>query len=60
MQGKGRVRLGAAWILLAYLVLHFSNHALGLHSLAAMEAGRYWFLVLWRHPLGTLFRGQLR
>lgn len=49
-----RVRLGAAWILLAYLVLHFSNHTLGLHSLAAMEAGRWWFLALWRHPLGTL------
>jgi adenylate cyclase len=49
-----RLRLGAAWVLLTYLVLHFSNHALGLHSLAAMEAGRGWFLLLWRSPLGTL------
>jgi adenylate cyclase len=49
-----RLRLAAAWVLLTYLVLHFSNHALGLHSLAAMEAGRVWFLLLWRNPVGTL------
>ena len=49
-----RLRLGAAWVLLTYLVLHFTNHALGLHSLAAMEAGRAWFLLLWRNPVGTL------
>jgi len=49
-----RLRLGAAFVLLTYLVLHFSNHALGLHSLAAMEAGRLWFLALWRSPPGTL------
>jgi adenylate cyclase len=49
-----RLRLAAAFVLLTYLVLHFANHALGLHSLAAMEAGRILFLGLWRHPLGTL------
>jgi adenylate cyclase len=49
-----RARLGAGWVLLTYLALHFANHALGLHSLAAMEAGRSWFLLLWRHPAGTL------
>ncbi|HEU4368124.1 MAG TPA: adenylate/guanylate cyclase domain-containing protein [Methylomirabilota bacterium] len=49
-----RLRLGAAFVLLTYLVLHFSNHALGLHSLAAMEAGRWWFLALWRSVPGTL------
>ncbi|HXD97235.1 MAG TPA: adenylate/guanylate cyclase domain-containing protein, partial [Candidatus Acidoferrum sp.] len=49
-----RVRLGAAFVLLAYLVLHFLNHALGLVSLDAMEAGRHWFLALWRSRLGTL------
>jgi len=49
-----RVRLGAAFVLLTYLVLHFANHALGLHSLDAMEAGRGWFLAIWRSPLGTL------
>jgi adenylate cyclase len=49
-----QVRLGAAFVLLAYLILHFLNHALGLISLEAMEAGRWWFLALWRNPLGTL------
>jgi adenylate cyclase len=49
-----RVRLGAAFVLLTYLILHFLNHALGLVSLQAMEAGRSWFLALWRNPLGTL------
>lgn len=36
------VRLGCGFILLAYLLTHFSNHALGLVSLGAMEAGRIW------------------
>jgi adenylate cyclase len=49
-----RLRLGAAFVLLTYLVLHFTNHALGLISLDAMEAGRGWFLALWRSRLGTL------
>ena len=30
------------------------NHALGLVSLDAMEAGRLWFLALWRSPLGAV------
>jgi len=45
------VRLGCGLLLLAYLVTHFANHALGLVSLQTMEAGRYWFLALWRHPV---------
>ena len=49
-----RIRLGAAFVLLTYLILHFTNHALGLISLDAMEAGRWWFLALWRSYLGTL------
>ena len=49
-----RVRLGAAFVLLTYLILHFINHALGLISLDATEAGRRWFLVMWRNPIGTL------
>jgi adenylate cyclase len=48
-----RVRLGAAPVLLTYLTLHFTNHALGLVSLNAMEAGRWWFLALWRSWPGT-------
>jgi adenylate cyclase len=49
-----RLRLGAALILLTYLILHFSNHALGIISLDAMAAGRWWFLALWRSTLGTV------
>ena len=37
----------------AFLVTHFSNHALGLVSLEAMESGRRFFNLLWRNPVGT-------
>jgi adenylate cyclase len=40
-------------VLFSYLTLHLSNHALGLISLPAMEAGRLGFLAVWRHPIGT-------
>ena len=46
------LRLWCGLILFAYLLTHFSNHALGLISLRAMEAGRIWFLALWRNPVG--------
>src|SRR6266436_1281762 len=49
-----RVRLWSGLVLVAYLTTHLANHALGLVSLAAMEAGREWFLLLWRNPLGTV------
>src|SRR4030095_6470472 len=49
-----RLRLGAAFVLLAYLILHFANHALGLVSLNAMETGRWWFLALWRSAPGAV------
>src|SRR4029079_19406066 len=45
------VRLWGGLILFSYLVTHFSNHALGLVSLNAMEQARIWFLALWRNPL---------
>jgi adenylate cyclase len=40
-------------VLVVYLTTHLANHALGLVSVAALEAGRGWFLLLWRNPLGT-------
>jgi len=49
-----RTRLVTGLILLTYLSTHLLNHALGLISLAAMEWGRRWFLLLWRNPLGTV------
>lgn len=48
-----RVRLTTGLILLTYVATHLLNHALGLISLDAMEAGRDWFLALWRNWLGT-------
>ena len=50
----GSLRLWAGLVLVTYLVTHFSNHALGLISVGAAEAGRWWFVALWRNPLGTL------
>src|SRR5262245_22627819 len=48
-----RLRLLSGLTLATFLVTHFATHALGLFSLEAMEAGRGWFVLLWRHPLGT-------
>ncbi len=49
-----RLRLGSGLVLFCYVSLHLLNHALGLVSLAAMEAGREWFLFVWRSPVGFL------
>src|SRR2546422_3269808 len=48
-----RARLWSGIVLVVYLTTHLANHALGLVSFAALEAGRGWFLLLWRNPLGT-------
>ena len=49
-----RIRLITGLILFAFVTGHLINHVLGIHSLAAMEAGREWFLMIWRNPLGSL------
>ncbi|QRM29606.1 adenylate/guanylate cyclase domain-containing protein [Microvirga sp. VF16] len=48
------IRLFTGLVLGAFLLTHFSNHALGLVSIEAMEAGRVWFNRLWRNPVGTV------
>ncbi|MBA1155179.1 adenylate/guanylate cyclase domain-containing protein [Microvirga mediterraneensis] len=48
------IRLFTGLVLGAFLLTHFSNHALGLVSVEAMEAGRVWFNRLWRSPAGTV------
>ncbi len=48
-----RLRLASGLVLFVYATSHFANHALGLFSLDAMEAGRIVFLAVWRNPLGT-------
>jgi adenylate cyclase len=47
-------RLGTGLILFVYVITHLLNHALGLISLEAMEAGRDYFLLAWRNPVGSV------
>jgi adenylate cyclase len=55
-----RLRLWSGLILFVFVTTHLVNHALGLISLAAMEAGRTVFLFIWRGPLGSpLLYGSL-
>lgn len=48
-----RARLVSGLVMLTFLTLHLTNHALNLISLAAAEEGRRWFLAIWRNPVGT-------
>ena len=48
------VRLVTGLVLLAYVLSHLVNHALGLWSLEALEIGRGWFLAVWRNPAATV------
>jgi adenylate cyclase len=48
----GRLRLLSGYVLFFYVTTHLLNHALGLMSLRALEAGRGWFELLWRNPSG--------
>ncbi|HET7005486.1 MAG TPA: adenylate/guanylate cyclase domain-containing protein [Candidatus Binatia bacterium] len=55
-----RTRIITGLVLFTYLTTHLLNHSLGLISLDAMEAGRAWFLALWRNPLSSaLLYGSL-
>jgi adenylate cyclase len=55
-----RTRIITGLVLFTYLTTHLLNHSFGLISLDAMEAGRSWFLALWRNPLSTaIFYGSL-
>jgi adenylate cyclase len=59
-QSVRKARLGAGLIIFIFVVMHLSNHALGLISLEAAEKGRHWFLAIWRNPVGTvLFYGAV-
>lgn len=49
-----RLRLATGLVLFTFVASHLLNHALGLISLAAMEAGRLVFLAFWRNPLVSL------
>lgn len=49
-----RIRLASGLVLMFFLAGHLINHALGLISLDAMEAGRDIFLGFWRSSPGTV------
>jgi adenylate cyclase len=49
-----RLYLITGLVLFGYLLTHLLNHALGLVSLGALDAGREAFLLLWRNPPMTL------
>lgn len=48
-----QLRLTTGLILFTFVTTHLLNHALGLVSLDAMEAGRWWFTAFWRSAPGT-------
>ncbi len=48
-----KVRLTTGLILFVFVASHMANHALGIHSLSAMESGRENFLLIWRNPVGS-------
>ena len=49
-----RLRLASGLVLMAFACTHLLNHALGIHSLAAMEAGARIFTAVWRTVPATL------
>jgi len=49
-----KARLGSGLVMFVFIILHMSNHALGLVSLTAADDARRLFLAIWRNPLGTL------
>ena len=54
------LRLASGLILLTYVATHLLNHAVGLVSLGAAEAGREAFVAFWRSPPATVaFYGAL-
>ncbi|MGO6664393.1 adenylate/guanylate cyclase domain-containing protein (plasmid) [Rhizobium ruizarguesonis] len=48
-----RGRLGSGLVIFIFVLLHLSNHAIGLISVAAADKAAHLFLAIWRNPLGT-------
>jgi len=51
---KTRLHIASGLVLFVFLTSHFTNHALGLSSVALMEAGRGYFNLVWRSWPGTI------
>ncbi|TAV43947.1 adenylate/guanylate cyclase domain-containing protein (plasmid) [Rhizobium leguminosarum] len=48
-----RARLGSGLVIFIFVLLHLSNHAIGLISVAAADKAAHLFMAIWRNPLGT-------
>jgi len=48
-----RARLGSGLVIFIFVLLHLSNHAIGLISVAAADKAAHLFLMIWRNPVGT-------
>lgn len=49
---RQRLRLWSGLILFVFCLSHFSNHALGVISVDAMEKASIWHYKVWRNPFG--------
>ncbi|RUM27048.1 adenylate/guanylate cyclase domain-containing protein [Rhizobium vallis] len=48
-----RARLGSGLVIFIFVLLHLSNHAIGLISVTAADNVADLFLAIWRNPVGT-------
>ncbi|RFB84858.1 adenylate/guanylate cyclase domain-containing protein [Rhizobium leguminosarum bv. trifolii] len=48
-----RARLGSGLVIFIFVLLHLSNHAIGLISVSAADKAARLFMAIWRNPLGT-------
>ena len=46
-------RLGSGLVMMVFVTMHLGNLSLNLISLEAAEAGRLWFVAIWRNVAGT-------
>lgn len=51
---RNRLHLASGLVLATFILMHFSNHALGLVSVETMEAARHGFSAIWRSWPGTI------
>jgi adenylate cyclase len=51
---RSRLHIGSGIVLATFIAMHFSNHALGLISVGAMETARHGFSAIWRSWPGTV------
>ncbi|WHO76177.1 adenylate/guanylate cyclase domain-containing protein [Rhizobium sp. BT03] len=49
-----RARLGSGLVIFVFVLMHLSNHAIGLISVSAADKAARLFMAIWRNPLGTV------